>query len=266
LGVTACLLAGLALIAATIRPTTILTQPLSGIGLLLGLISAVAVGGARPVRLVLPLCGAGVSAVVLIAALFFPDVLGPRYAESRLTADTDANAIRVVALRLTANGNEALETDGYADASRAAVQQGMFRVKILSATVGPVQVVDAKRRYTKQSYLAVTVQIQDLGSASRVRLVHWGAPGERTVPDATATAGGRTLAPANLGADVPVGVSYGQYVFPARSATDLLVFEAPLPGTSVRLELPAEAWDGHGVFRFQIPSSMIGPQSGKPPQ
>jgi hypothetical protein len=262
----ACLLAGTALLAATLRPTTFLTQPLAGLGMVLGIISAVAVGGGKPFRLILPIGGAFVSGGVLIAALFFPEALGPKYEARGQKSDYDANAVRVLPLRLGAGGNDGLETDGYADASRAAVQQGMFRVRILNATIGPVQVVDSKKRYTKQSYLVVTVQIQNLGTAERVRLVHWGAPGERPVPAATATVDGRPLAPVDLDPDVPVGVSFGQFLFPSKAATDLLLFEAPPPGSSVRLDLPAECWDGHGVFRFRLPSMMLLPQGklGRP--
>jgi hypothetical protein len=34
----------------------------------------------------------------------------------------------------------------------------------------------------------------------------------------------------------------------------------------VRLELPAEAWGGHGVLRFQIPSSMLVARPGIKPR
>jgi hypothetical protein len=256
LGVVACLLAGGALLAASMYSTTVLTRPLAALGLVLGFISALSVGGKKPIRLVLPIGGAVASAAVLIMAFFAPGLLGPHYEASRATTDYDQDAIRVVPVQLS-GGIDGLETDGYADASRAAVQQGTFRVRIVSASVGPVQVVDSKKRYTKQQFLAVTVQIQHLEPGDRARFVHWGTTGERAVPDAVATANGQKLSLANLERDVPVGVSYGQDIFPGRSVSDLLLFEPPAPGSSVRLDLPAEAWGGQGVFRFQIPSSMM---------
>jgi hypothetical protein len=207
-----------------------------------------------------------VAAAVLAAATFSPALLGPGFEWSRMKSTYDPEAVRLIPLRLAATGSDGLETDGYADASRAAIQQGSFRVRVVSAAVAPVQVVDAKARYTKKSYLIVAVQIQHTGAGERVRLVHWGTTGERVVPDATATANGRTLAPADLDREVPVGISYGQELFPAGSASDVLIFDPPAPGAAVRLDLPAEAWGGRGAFKFQLPGSMIGPQPGKSPR
>jgi hypothetical protein len=262
LGVAACLLAGLALLSAALQGSTFLTRPLAAVGLLLGFIGVAVVGSGKPLRLVLPIGGAVLSGAVLVVALFVPALLGPRYDVSREKSDYDPAAVRVVPLHLS-GGTDALEIDGYADAARAALQQGTIRVRIGRATVAPVQVVDSRKRFTKQPYLAVTVQIQNLGTPARVRLVHWGTTGERAVPEAVATAGGVKLAPANLNPDVPVGLSYGQELFPGKSASDLLVFEAPTLGAPVRLELAAEAWGGSGVFRFQIPGTMLLPLQGK---
>jgi hypothetical protein len=64
---------------------------------------------------------------------------------------------------------------------------------------------------------------------------------------------------------VPVGVSYGQDLFPGATASDLLLFESPGPDSPIRLTLPAEAWGSSGVFRFQIPSLMTLPQQGNKP-
>jgi hypothetical protein len=38
---------------------------------------------------------------------------------------------------------------------------------------------------------------------------------------------------------------------------DVLVFRAVSATSALRLELPAEAWGGQGVFRFTIPASMV---------
>ena len=46
---------------------------------------------------------------------------------------------------------------------------------------------------------------------------------------------------------------------------DVLVFE-PTGSGPVLLELPAEAWGGSGIFRFQLPDSMITIQKGSKPR
>jgi hypothetical protein len=264
IGAVTCLLAAGALLSASIQATLFLTRPVAGLGLVLGLVGTAVAAAGRPVRMVVPALGAVMSGVVLVVALAFPDLLGPRYEASREKSTFDASAVRVIPLQLTARGTDGLESEGYADASRAAVQQGNIRVRVIGATVAPVQVVDSVKRYTKRPYLAVTVQVQHLGTGSPVRLVHWGTTGERTVPDAAATSNGKKLAPADLDGEVPFGVSYGQDLFPGRSASDLLLFAAPGPGASVRLELPAEMWGGRGAFRFQLPDSMISQPGSSP--
>jgi hypothetical protein len=218
--------------------------------------------GDRPVRQLLPVAGAAFSGLILVAALADPALLGPRYAASRQPANYDPDAVRVIPLHLSRDGVAGLESDGWADASRAAIQQGMVRVQISGAAVGPVQVVDAKRKYTKQRYLALAVRVQHLGNGPSVRFVHWGTTGERSVPAATVEANGRKLAAADLGSQVAAGTTYGHDLFPGKLVDDLLVFEAPAAPGSLRVELPAEAWGGRGVFRFQVPASMVTTRRG----
>jgi hypothetical protein len=265
LGVAACLLVAGGLLAASFPAGATLTRPLAALGLLVGTVGAFAAAGAKPARLVLPVGGAIASGALLLAASLSPGLLGPRYEASRQKSDYDPEAVRVVPLKLDRRAG-ALEIDGFADASRAAVQQGGVRVRVAGASVGPVQLVDAKKRFTKQPLLAIVVQVQHLGEGPTVPFVHWGLAAGRAVPPATATAGGRKLGLPDLGTDLPVGVSHGQELFPGRAVDDLLVFEAPSGPEPVRLELPAEAWGGRGSFRFHIPASMIATPPGAKPR
>jgi hypothetical protein len=262
LGLVACFVGVAALFSASFAATTILTLPLGGIGLALGLLAVLAALGDQPVRQLLPVAGAALSGLVLAAALADPALLGPRYAASRRPTNYDPDAVRFVPLRLSRDGSTGLEADGRADASRAAIQQGMVRVQVVGAAVGPVQVVDAKRKYTKQRYLALAVRVQHLGNGPSVRFVHWGTTGERSVPAATAEASGRKLSAADLGSQVAAGTTYGHDLFPGKLVDDLLVFEAPAQPGPLRVDLPAEAWGGRGVFRFQVPASMITARRG----
>jgi hypothetical protein len=52
-------------------------------------------------------------------------------------------------------------------------------------------------------------------------------------------------------------VNDGARLFPGRAIADVILFEAPQGAGPVRVELPAEAWQGKGVFRFEIPRAMI---------
>src|SRR5207249_4308345 len=52
-------------------------------------------------------------------------------------------------------------------------------------------------------------------------------------------------------------------VFPVATVDEVLAFAKPARAVeSLRLELPAAAWGGAGVFRFTIPRAMIGQESG----
>ena len=131
--------------------------------------------------------------------------------------------------------------------------------------IGPVQVIDTETVH-QAAGVRGCAQIQHLGHGERLRFVHWGETGGRTVTTATATVGARKLAGADLAGDVPVGLTFEYDLFPGRTTEDLLVFEAFDPGETVLLELPAEAWGGRGVLRFRIPGSMIATPPGKKPR
>ncbi|MBP3960417.1 hypothetical protein J8F10_34760 [Gemmata sp. G18] len=266
IGVVACFLAAAGLATASFQSTAAFARPLAGVGVLVGLAGALASGAEKLSRLAVPIGGAGVSGLALVVAWFLPSLLGPGYEASRVTSDYDPEAIRAVPLQLVPGGAEELGPGGYADASRSALHQGLVGVQITGAAVAPVQVVDSKKRFTKQSFLAINVRIQHLGHGERFRFVHWDTTGARPVPAASATTDGRKLSAANMGPDVPVGVTFGYDVFPGKAVDDQLLFEAPDAVGPVRVELPAEAWGGRGALRFQIPSSMIVVQPGKKPR
>jgi hypothetical protein len=266
LGVVACLAAAAALLTAALPSALFLTRPLGGAGLVLGGLAVFLALGGPPIRQLFPVAGVVLSGLVLAVSLFSPGLLGPQYEASRMKSDYDPEAVQVIPLHLgPVAGAEGLQADGWADASRAVVSQGPVRVQVTGATVGPVQVIDSRKRHTKQPLLAIGLRVQHLGHGSLIHFVHWGTAGERVVPEPVATQGGGRLAPAHLGADVPVGLTYGQELHPGRQVDDLLVFEAPAGTGPVRLEVPAEAWGGRGAFRFQIPPAMlVSPRGPKP--
>jgi hypothetical protein len=264
LGLVACIAGGLALVASTSTSMTVLTRPLSAVGLILGLVAILLAAGGRPIRqLLFPIVGAALSGLTLLVALFDPSLLGPRYELSRERSEYDPEELKVIPLNLAPDQSQGLETDGWVDASRAAVQQGLVRVQVTGASVGPIQVVDSKRRFTNTPYLAITVRVQHLGHGGTFRFIHWGEKAERTVAAAIATCNGIRLSSADLAADVPVGVKYGYELFPGKAVDDLLIFDVPAGSAPIKLELPGEAWNGHTPFRFLIPPSMFATQQNQ---
>ncbi len=254
-GLMACFLAAAALLAAASAKSAVLTWPLAAVGLLVAVAGVLRCLG-RPALLLFPAAGAVLSGGVLVAALTAPGLLGPRYEASRQRSGYDPTAVQFVPLRLEPAGGP-LEAGGWADASRAAVQQGTIRVQVTGAAVGPVRLVAPKPKFTKERYLTVGVRVQHLGHGGPVEYEHWGLPAARGVPPPALDAGGRRLAPVELDPEQPAGRADLVRLFPGKAVEDVLVFPAPAAPGPLRLELPAEAWGGRGAFRFQIPASMV---------
>jgi hypothetical protein len=255
-GLAACLLAGAGLLCAAFAPTAFLAWPLGAVGLLVALAGVLLTLG-RPALLLFPVAGAVLSGGLLAAALAAPGLLGPRYEASRLQTAFDPDAVQTVPLSLDPTGAQNLEADGWVDASRAAVQQGTVRVQVTGAAVGPVRLAAPKPKQTKERYLTLGLRVQHLGHGGPIDYEHWGLPAVRRAPAPTLEADGRTLSPVELAPEPPVGRTDMVALFPGKAVEDVLVFPAPAGVGPLRLELPAAAWGGQGVFRFSIPASMV---------
>ncbi|HET6575971.1 MAG TPA: hypothetical protein VFG68_20390 [Fimbriiglobus sp.] len=267
-GLAACLFAGAGLVCAAFSQTAVLTWPLGAAGLLVGLVGVLLTLGGRPALLLFPAAGAIVSGGVLLAALAAPGLLGPRYEASRQRSAYDPEAVQVVPLSLDPAGAQNLEADGWVDASRAAIQQGTVRVQVTGAAVGPVRLLAPRPKVTKERHLTISLRVQHLGDGGPIEYEHWGLPAVRKAPPPTLEAAGRKLAPVELAPDQPVGRTDMVRLFPGKAVEDVLVFPAVAVLGSLRLELPAAAWGGQGVFRFSIPASMVShrpaPRAGGP--
>ena len=143
------------------------------------------------------------------------------------------------------------------DASRAAVQQGTVRVQVTGAAIGPVRLAAPRPKFTKERYLTVGIRVQHLGHGGPIDYEHWGLPAVRKAPAPTLEAAGRNLSPVELTPEQPVGRTDMVPLFPGKAVEDVLVFPAPAGVGPLRLELPAAAWGGQGVFRLSIPASMV---------
>ena len=255
-GLAACLFAGAGLLCAAFAPTAFLSWPLGAVGLLVALAGVLSALG-RPGMLLFPVAGAVLSGAVLTAALVEPGLLGPSYEASRQRSGYDPEAVQVVPLSLDPSGAQNIEADGWADAGRAAVQQGSVRVQLTGAAVGAVRLTGPRPKFTKDRYLTVSLRVQHLGHGGPIDYEHWGLPAVRKAPPPTLEAAGVKLSPVELSPEPPAGRTDMVSLFPGKAAEDLLVFPAPANVGPMRLELPAQAWGGPGVFRFTIPASMV---------
>src|SRR5262249_16830781 len=151
------------------------------------------------------------------------------------------------------------------DASRAVLERNRLRVEVLSAAVGPVEVRGHGNQIqlSKEHYLTIWLRVQRVRDgkefAADVR-------GPRDVPVGRprlrlTDAAGREFAAQDLDLAVTTaGSERRSAVFPVSVIDDVAVFEPPPPGVdALRLEVPADAWGGTGVFRFTIPRSMFAP-------
>lgn len=255
----ACLCAAAAGVSASVTGLTGLVIPFALAGLLLGGVAVVQFVGraAEPPELAVPGVPTAGSALVLLLALFAPDYLSPQYEASRTRDAEDPDAITRV---LVAGSVETLEelgsVSGGVDATRVALTRRGIQVRVVKAAVGPVELDTAKLSFTKERYLSVTVEILPLVHRDPVSFRPWGGTG---VPVAQLSAGGKPLAPANLGGrsakDVPRAEAP---LAPLRPTTVKLLAEAPAAIPEVLLvELPSEAWGQTGPFRFRVPAAMV---------
>lgn len=262
LGLAALFAAALALICASLPWVHALTLPLCALALLLGVagIFSVLMRTEDMTLLILPAAGFVVAGAIPLAALLLPSFLG--YDIYRLywnRTGHDPAVISVIPLDPRNTTLAGLEQDGWADASRAAVQQDRVRVQVTAASVDGVQLKTPKKpATTKEKYLLIDVRAQHVGAAGEFTYEGWGLGDDKNQARLTDNTG-RTYARKSFDPGVEViGQNRGESVHPGRSAEDLLVFEAPPANVEyLRLELPASACGGTGVFRLTIPRSLI---------
>lgn len=259
-GVTALLLAGVALVCASVYALGVLVLPLSGIGLLVGLAGVGLTLATDQPRPLVPGIGSSAGGLVLFVALLFPGLLGPTYYASRTAVVEDPVTIRAVPLPGQPVAD--LGSVDWVDASRAALQQNKLRVQVTGATIGKVEVqTTPKRKLSKEDYLTLRVRAQHTSGMREFTAEPGGPrarPHERLSPTLTDNLG-KTYPPRNPAAAEGGGQQVSA-VFPVEVADDVWIFDAPAPGVEFfKLEIPAATWGGTGAFRFTIPKTMLRP-------
>jgi hypothetical protein len=131
-------------------------------------------------------------------------------------------------------------------------------VTIRSAAIGRAKAVDGEKRVadTQDDYLLVWIELANRSTTRKIQYTSWNVRG--TKPQLADD----LKNPYNLQA-APVGTTFdGQQrvksVYPEKTVEDLLVFERPVDrAKSLRLQLPAGAFEGNGTGYIEIPMSMV---------
>jgi hypothetical protein len=252
------LLGGAALWAASFTITCRFVIPLSVLGLLSALIAVALAWNGPKRRLILPIIGNTATSGVLILAVLAPSLLGPTYLRTRLGSGADPNLLRAIPI-----GSAPLisEVPEWIDASQYALQRGELRVQVSGVSVGQgsdaKEKSDGKGKSTKSELLLVRVRVQmplSEQKANGAKQFDWSQSRTPTLSDSTGTS--FTLRDTKV--LEPADAARKSHLFPMSTTDQIFTFEAPPTGwTSLRLELPAAAWGGNGVFRFTLPTSMM---------
>jgi hypothetical protein len=258
------LLASAALVTASIPYLRVLALPLSGLGIVIGLIAlmskAKVSAGSRKSETGLPLAGGVASLAVFLLTGFwlgqFEKILGswrkPPIIEHKTVP---------LRGRVSASQGEQSQAD-WVDAGKDAVQFGDVRVRLVSASIGSVELKDAKgKKRLSEKCLILKVRVSNAGAERVVHFESWYKPpshDENGVPVVNDNRD-KSYSLKFFPVDAEVSGRVTQATLPpGKKVEDLLIFEGrPTPVEFLRLELPASAFGSSGVVRMQIPGRMI---------
>lgn len=252
---------GLAL--ASIPGCAVATIPIAAFGVLAGALSCLAILMQSPIRSsgILPVIGSGASLSILLAALFFPALLGSTFSEWRSGTVANDAQLLLIPLKPGAGAKLRLDDAGCADASLAAIQQDQVRVRIAEARETTIELTPARSDWNGKKFLVVRIHIQQIGGRHGLEFYHWGTPSPQkdTALPTLNDAAGNTFHPLKFEDNTLIkGQTLHQELHAGAIVSDLLVFETPPSAPmAYRLTLPAHAWAGCGAFKFLIPESFL---------
>jgi hypothetical protein len=273
-GAAALLLGGSALLCASFSFLCGLVVPLSGLGLVTGGVALVLARFAAKGGLLLPVTGSVAAGAILNVALFLPAMLGPTYDRSRQSGDPARNVLRAIPL-----GSVPVisQTPEWVNASQYALQRGDLRVQIVGVSVDPVPgITKSKSKSSQESSLLVRVRLTlaEKKSSGQNKPFDWienreNKPfgGNNNPNPALIDGAAKSYTFRDSKVFDSVGGKRRANLFPVQTADEVFAFEAPPEGwESLRLEVPAAAWGGAGVFRFTIPATILvsAPAAGAP--
>ncbi|MFQ5731362.1 MAG: hypothetical protein ACE5KM_05335 [Planctomycetaceae bacterium] len=139
-----------------------------------------------------------------------------------------------------------------------AVRQGVVRVSVSKVSVGKVALKNlGQESESKDALLKIELKIENLSDAKKTTYKSWGSRftdfSSEERARLTDNLGNKyTNSHFGFGATV-VGQLKTESIYPVKSVTDVLVFEAPVQkATILKLELPASAFGGTGMLRMKI--------------
>jgi hypothetical protein len=157
------------------------------------------------------------------------------------------------------------------DASREAWKSGDVTVKVRAAAIGRAKLIDATKRVsdTQEDYLLLLVEIANRSTTRKIQYSSWNLRGER--PRLTDNLKNPYLLQVAPGGGIFEGQQRVKSIYPEKTTEDLLVFERPVDkARSLRIQLPAAAFEGTGTGYIEIPMSMVksdlGPGFQRPPE
>jgi hypothetical protein len=155
---------------------------------------------------------------------------------------------------------EAKEPSGvtWIDATREPWKCGDVTVKVRAAAISRARLVDAAKRVadTQEDFLLLLVEIANNSPTRKIQYTGWSLRGEQPrLTDDLKNAYTMQVAP---GGGFFEGQQRIKSLYPEKTAEDLLVFERPVDkARSLRLQLPAGAFEGTGTGYIEIPMSMV---------
>lgn len=149
------------------------------------------------------------------------------------------------------------------DAMREAWKCGEVTVKVRAAAIARARVIDSAKRIadTQEDYLLLLLDIANTSATRKIEYTGWGARGEQPrLTDNLKNAYTVQVAP---GGGIFDGQQRGKSIYPEKTLEDLLVFERPVGrAQSLRLQLPAAAFQGTGTGYIEIPMAMVKSELG----
>lgn len=294
LGVASLVLGILAFLICWIPFVNLLGVPLSGLGLLLGLIGMLVAFTRKGASIGYPIAGSAVCGLALFIAITMTGafVSGLKKASDEFVKESERRNATNQTTGAQSRANTTTPKTPTSSTTPLAepppstrppvvaspppkepeiewapaenpVRQGDVEVQVKSVRVGKVPLKDSYGDGTGQSQdilLMIELEVRNLSDTKKLNYRTWGG---RAV-----SFGNRTGLTDNFdnrykvvnfgfGNEV-VGAVESESVYPGKSVKDMLVFEEPITkAESLNLELPAEQFGGEGILRIRIPASMI---------
>jgi hypothetical protein len=278
LGIASMVLGVVALLFSFIPSIGLFSMPVSGLGLLLGLIGGTVALCRSGRGIGFPIAGSAINSMALVVAFFWLGLASITHSaleKSSKAIDQSIKEENATNQRIdegekkpeVKSGSDApvapkVEEVEWADA-RKIVRQGDVLVAISSVTIDQVQLdsILGERSLSRDKLLVIRLRIGNAGQTRKIEYESWGDTSQlfdRHVPILKDNFNNNYRRMSfDLGTRVQEQLS-SESIHPGMSVDDVLVFEQPLDRISyLRLELPASAFGGKGQLRFQIPNDVI---------